>query len=359
MRTITAALKAHLDGELLTLATCWAMALVPRGSSLSFAANPPPIDPQNPNPQPSAPRVFRFTDHDQDIKLGNFPARVGMGKEAVRKRLYDPSLEGTYNASMPFERSAIKMTPDLSINSVEVRGFLSDDDSTSAGAPLLRPNEIRSGLFDGARSILFLVDFTNPNDYIILLNGEIGKIAIQRDGYFVAQIDGWTRRLKQRANIVTQAECRADLGDNDCLVPTQAAPWLKQASVVTVVDEDTYPYRTFTTAIGGVPGGPQAADWFTFGALTWLTGDNTGFASEVSAGSPTRITLLSPTPNKIKVGDTFAVTPGCDKRFNGSCLNKFNNQSNFRGEPLLPGTDVVSQYGVGQLGQDENETIVT
>ena len=45
----------------------------------------------------------------------------------------------------------------------------------------------------------------------------------------------------------------------------------------------------------------------------------------------------------IAPGDTFAVYPGCDKRLE-TCIGRFNNVINFRGEPYVPGLDAMMQY---------------
>ena len=43
-------------------------------------------------------------------------------------------------------------------------------------------------------------------------------------------------------------------------------------------------------------------------------------------------------PNNIAAGDTFNAVAGCDKTFE-TCVAKFNNAVNFRGEPHVPGMD--------------------
>ena len=42
----------------------------------------------------------------------------------------------------------------------------------------------------------------------------------------------------------------------------------------------------------------------------------------------------------VAVGDTFAVTAGCDKQFT-TCRSRFSNADNFRGFPHIPGNDYV------------------
>lgn len=50
-------------------------------------------------------------------------------------------------------------------------------------------------------------------------------------------------------------------------------------------------------------------------------------------------------PYAIAAGDSYAVTPGCRRRFEEDCKAKFNNVINFRGEPHLPGTDKMLKAG--------------
>jgi len=41
---------------------------------------------------------------------------------------------------------------------------------------------------------------------------------------------------------------------------------------------------------------------------------------------------------KLSEGDKYRAVIGCDKRFE-TCIKKFNNAVNFRGEPHVPGYD--------------------
>ena len=50
--------------------------------------------------------------------------------------------------------------------------------------------------------------------------------------------------------------------------------------------------------------------------------------------------MILDTPYKMEIGDQFEVIAGCDKQFN-TCINKFNNAINFRGEPHLPGIELL------------------
>jgi uncharacterized phage protein (TIGR02218 family) len=45
----------------------------------------------------------------------------------------------------------------------------------------------------------------------------------------------------------------------------------------------------------------------------------------------------------IAVGDSFAITAGCDKSF-ATCRDRFANIVNFRGFPQIPGNDFIVSY---------------
>lgn len=80
------------------------------------------------------------------------------------------------------------------------------------------------------------------------------------------------------------------------------------------------------------------------GYITWDTGNNAGIGSEVASVDPETgaVTLFEPLPYAIEAGDTGTFVPGCDGALS-TCKNRYDNVANFRGEPHLPGADVVFQ----------------
>jgi uncharacterized phage protein (TIGR02218 family) len=113
--------------------------------------------------------------------------------------------------------------------------------------------------------------------------------------------------------------------------------WSRAGTVTEVLDR-----VQFTAAIDE----PRAADgWFDGGVLTWETGDNAGRAIEVKswAQASGQITLFLPPGYPIRPGDVFRVHPGCDKRLD-TCVTRFANVLNFRGEPYVPGQDEMMKY---------------
>jgi hypothetical protein len=85
--------------------------------------------------------------------------------------------------------------------------------------------------------------------------------------------------------------------------------------------------------------------YYKGGVLTWNTGANQRSAMEVKdlSTSTQEITLFLPMPFDITEHDQFYLLPGCDKVYT-TCINKFNNINNFRGEPFVPGQDFLQTW---------------
>lgn len=82
--------------------------------------------------------------------------------------------------------------------------------------------------------------------------------------------------------------------------------------------------------------------YFQYGVLTWLTGQNTGMSMEVR-GHKTNprgsFVLMEAMPNHIERGDTFTVVQGCAKT--RVACKMLDNIHNHRGFPDMPTEDKV------------------
>lgn len=72
------------------------------------------------------------------------------------------------------------------------------------------------------------------------------------------------------------------------------------------------------------------------------TGNFTPPTAELTASAENGgvITMQLPMPYAVAVGHTYSMVPGCDKLL-ATCIAKFSNVINFRGEPHLPGNDAI------------------
>jgi len=78
--------------------------------------------------------------------------------------------------------------------------------------------------------------------------------------------------------------------------------------------------------------------YYDGGLLTWETGRNAGRSQEIKSWADGALTLFQRPFYVPEVGDRFIVHPGCDKT-RATCVEKFANVLNFRGEPDVPGQD--------------------
>jgi len=101
--------------------------------------------------------------------------------------------------------------------------------------------------------------------------------------------------------------------------------------------------RTFTLAYGG-----DAPDGLLTGGLITFTGDaspqpsNLGLKMEVKSWvlSSRTLNLFLPMPFDVAPDDSVTVAAGCDKSL-AVCRDTFDNLLNFRGEPYVPGNDLL------------------
>lgn len=184
------------------------------------------------------------------------------------------------------------------------------------------------GRWDGARVALFAIDWENPDaDRLSLLGGEIGDVRIE-DGNFKAGLRGASAKLERSICPETSSECRAELGDKQCRIDMGGRV---RRVAVSAVEAD-----------GMVLDQPLSDD-FLWGRARFLSGANAGLASVVVAIDGNRITLRDTMRAAVVAGDRIMVREGCDKRF-ATCCDRFANAANFRGEPHLPGNDLLTRY---------------
>jgi uncharacterized phage protein (TIGR02218 family) len=278
MKTATTALSAHLSQEVTTLATCWR---VTRRDGAEFF----------------------FTDHDQDIA---FDGHI-------------------YLARTGYSRTAIANDASMAVDNLDVDGVFD-------AAAITEP-DMRAGLFDYAEVRVFLVNWADPSmGALKMRRGWFGEVILTEQGAFRTELRGMVQALQQRIGEIYSPECRADLGDARCKV--DLAAFTRTGTVTSATDRAVF----FAT----LDGAATADGWFNGGALTFTSGANAGKTTEVKAwtASSGRFELFLAVGYAISAGDTFSVYPGCDKRLD-TCIGRFNNVLNFRGEPYVPGIDAM------------------
>jgi uncharacterized phage protein (TIGR02218 family) len=188
-----------------------------------------------------------------------------------------------------------------------------------------------AGRWDGAQLAVFLVDWRMPDaGQAMLAKGHLGDIAVGRaaDGGFNATLVGPGAALSAIAVESCSPECRAELGDSRCRVSMRG-----RERIATISE----------AVLGAVRlTGIEVAD-HVGGEIEFLDGVSAGLHRRLIACEADMLLLSEPT--EVVVGDRVRVWEGCDKRF-ATCHGRFGNAANFRGEPHVPGGDLLLRYGV-------------
>lgn len=208
----------------------------------------------------------------------------------------------------------------LDPDSGEVAGALSSD--------ALEAIDLALGRWDGAGIRLLAVDWAAPEaDEIDLLAGELGELSLQGES-FTAELRGAAWRLEQPICPATSPECRAHFGDKKCRVDLAG-----RTSFAAVVGSDGGAL-TLDRSIGGD---------YLLGRLRYLRGANCGLSTTIIAVAGDIVRVRDLPRAAVEPGCRVELRQGCDKRFE-TCVTRFDNAVNFRGEPHLPGNDLLTRF---------------
>lgn len=212
-----------------------------------------------------------------------------------------------------------------------VRGDWDEPSGEVSGAiasHALQEKDLLAGRWSGAVSRLRAVDWCNPDaEPAELVTGEIGEMTIEGDA-FRTDLLGPGARLIGVVCPTTSPECRAALGDKQCRV--NMAGRSVRASVISTSANDLTLDRVID-------------ERFNRGRLRWLSGENCGLKSMILECSGATLSIREAASLEVRPGDCVQLLEGCDKRLE-TCRTRFSNVANFRGEPHLPGNDLLTRY---------------
>lgn len=227
-------------------------------------------------------------------------------------------------------RAAPGMTPSAVRSGIALEG----DDGDVAGAltsDAISEADLMAGRWDGAALELRLTQWEAPGDlWLLLARGTIGAVARSGPG-FTAELAGVAAGvLAAPVAPGTSPDCRARLGDRACRV--DMAGRRRIVAVAGVADV------AMTAATADLEPGAYA-----FGTIRWLTGANAGMMQAVVDNDAAGATLTDAPAFAVKTGTLALITQGCDRQM-ATCASRFGNAVNFRGEPYLPGMDLLTRY---------------
>jgi uncharacterized phage protein (TIGR02218 family) len=222
-------------------------------------------------------------------------------------------------------RGAIRHARGLETQTLDMT-LLSGQTVMMGGVPL--PLFAHNGGFDGARVLLEWVPM-GPGGWgdtslgsVVIFEGAVASVDPETV-QVVLHVKSDLERLAQPwPRVVFQPGCANAFGDAGC---GKVLSTLTVSGTATGTPTST----TIPSALG------QAAGYFALGTLTMTSGAASGARRTVSGFSGGTLTLSTPLPIAPSAGDTFTVTPGCDRSF-ATCGTKWSNQNRYRGCPWVP-----------------------
>lgn len=240
-----------------------------------------------------------LTDHDRDLWI-----------EGLR-----------YRAAPGMTPSAIKQGDGLASATMDVAGALSD--------AAIRAADLIDGRWDGAGVTVFAADWAGGPARMPLGEGVIGAVALGGSG-FTAELRGAAHALDRPVAEETAPGCRAELGDRRCRV---AMAGRQRIVRVLAVEDEVLTVDTVE----------PSANAYGHGLIRWLDGANVGLDGAVARSDGVTVTLRTPPRHPVAPGARALLREGCDKSI-ATCAERFGNAANFRGEPFLPGMDLLTRY---------------
>ena len=246
--------------------------------------------------------TFGFTTHDRDLWFNGV----------------------LHQASPGMVPSSIRRTADFEPDSAEVGGALSHDAIAAA--------DLAAGRFDGAGVRIGVVDWETCEN-VVLYAGTIGTVS-QEDDRFSADLVSRKAELLRDPVPRTSPACRAAFCGPGCNInPVRFTREVRLASV----DAGTNTANFDETLDPALHAG---------GFVRWIDGPQAGMVMGVMAGDGSGgLVLDMPIDETTPAGTAAIVREGCDHTLD-TCAARFGNAVNFRGEPFLPGNDLLTRYPV-------------
>lgn len=242
-----------------------------------------------------------FTSHDRDIQHNGLLLRASPGLKPT-----------TVIESLGLENDGL-----------DINGAITSD--------AIRQDDLATGRWDAAYLEIFLFDWQYPDDGEHLMAcGELGSVSFSGDA-FEAEFLGLKAVFDKAIVPQTSPSCRANFCDAECGLNREK---FKHTGRVNRVEG----HRVFLDVAR-----PLAINNFAYGRLRVFGGAACGRNFDIVENGADSISI-SPVPQfGIASGSRIEILEGCDKQI-ATCASRFDNAVNFRGEPYLPGNDLLTRY---------------
>lgn len=251
-------------------------------------------------------RIFRidgvtlgFASHDRDLTFSGICHRAAPGMVPA----------------------AVRLTGDIRDDSAEVEGALSHE--------AISADDLSNGMFDDAAIMVGAVDWESL-EHAVLYSGRIGRIEDDSRG-FTAQLRSAKHTLQKDLVPRTSPTCRAQFCGPGCGL---SASRFTTRHRLAAIDHAANRIQVYASL---------GSEWLD-GLVRMLDGPQTGLSFGIIDVVDGWLTLDRPIAASTPLGSALALLEGCDHTI-ASCAERFDNARNFRGEPFLPGNDLLARYG--------------
>ena len=286
--------------------------------------------------------IPKLTNAPEDTVVYCGGTRYGLHEERFFSRLI-----GFSRGSTTIQYGLAATTLDVTLWPVE--GGL----TTYGGVPIMQA--LRNGLLDGAGIVLsrqywdanigigfsdYLTDSTTipvavPTIYQIvpypvwLFSGRVSEVRCSSNKCDLTVTSDLELLDRPMPKNLYQPMCNKSFGLPSCGVAIVATP-------ITAVTGSTIADVLIDDATGAI----YDLDRYSQGVITCTTGPNAGARRTIRTtstdGTHTHFVPIKPFPYTPLNGNTYSVTPGCDRTLGPGGCAKFSNQNRFRGMPWIP-----------------------
>ena len=270
----------------------------------------------------------------------------------------DMTLPG--HATLVF-KSAAGMIPSEMAQSFGETATMEFQGMYSAG--VFSPKDVVSGVYTDASVEIFASPWDDPDlGELVMFTGNLAEFEHYGD-YFKAEIRGLSARLSQDVGAVTSRNCRVVFRSTACgftgtTITIDAVTY--NMSVSGTVRSNQFGVeeydRTFITVSTNpwisplYPNGFFTNGKVTIGNIVREVANSFSFDEndDPAPFAPLTIQLKRPLPFTPEGGEAITISRGCNKRVED--CRAYNNIANFRGEPYVPGLEVISRVPAPTTG---------
>lgn len=237
----------------------------------------------------------------------------------------------THDRDLWFDGVLHRAAPGMLPSAIRRTAGFEDDPGDVEGAlshASMREDDLASGRFDGARIESGIVDWDSL-ERARLYEGSIARVVREAAG-FKAELASRKADLAHDPIPLTSPSCRASFCGPECALNpasferrARAVGYDADTGELTLDLADCAPYR--------------------LGQLRWLDGPATGLTHAIIEAQGDQVTLAERLDFQLDVPLRLRLREGCDRTL-ATCHARFANAANFRGEPFLPGNDLLAQY---------------